>query len=82
MEKTPKDSSDCVKKLTNLNIKVVANIIKPTQTHIYREKYTGCVIKSLEHLRNEKKSPCPLFRPRTDRECPQKPNPSLVRQSL
>ncbi len=28
-----------------------ANIIKPTQTRIYREKYTFCIVKSLEHLK-------------------------------
>jgi hypothetical protein len=27
---------------------------KPTQTGIYREKYTFCIIKSLEHLNNLK----------------------------
>jgi hypothetical protein len=31
-----------------------ANIIKPTQTRINGEKYTFCVIKSLEYLKNLK----------------------------
>ncbi len=47
---------------------------KPTQTRINREKYTFCVMKSLEHLK--KNWPRPLFGPRTDHACPQKPNPS------
>ncbi len=42
----------CVKNLTYLKIEVEANVIKPTQTRINREKYTFCVIKSLEHLKN------------------------------
>jgi hypothetical protein len=29
-----------------------ANIIRPTQTRINHEKYTFCVIKSLEHLKS------------------------------
>ncbi len=31
-----------------------ANIVKPTQTPINREKYTFCLIKSLEHQKNLK----------------------------
>ncbi len=31
-----------------------ANIIKPTQSRINSEKYTFCIIKSLEHLINLK----------------------------
>ncbi len=42
----------CVKKLTYLRIEVGANIVKPTQTRINREKYTFCVIKSLKLLKN------------------------------
>jgi hypothetical protein len=30
------------------------NIIKPTQTFINRHKYTFCVKKALEHLKNSK----------------------------
>ncbi len=40
------------------------------------EKYTFCVIKSLEHLKNFKKGPRPLFRRKTNHVCNQKPNPS------
>jgi hypothetical protein len=34
------------------------------------------IIKSLQHLKNLKKWPRPLFRPRTNHTCHQKPNPS------
>ncbi len=37
-----------------------SNSIKPTQTRMYREKYTYCIIKSTEHLKNLKtvRVPC------------------------
>jgi hypothetical protein len=38
-----------------------SNVIKPKQTHIYREKYTFCVIKSLEHLKNVKTGRVPYL---------------------
>ncbi len=47
----------CVKKLTYLRIEVGANIIKPTQTRINRDKYTFCVIKSLEHIKKTRGVP-------------------------
>jgi hypothetical protein len=37
-----------------------ANIIKPTQTRIKREKYTFCVIKSLEQLKSLKLAASPI----------------------
>ncbi len=43
---------------------------------------TLCVIKSLEHLKKFKKWPCPLFRPRTNYTCYQKPNPSREKVHL
>jgi hypothetical protein len=63
------------KKQVNLDLVHGANIIKPTQTHINREKYTFCVIKSLEQLNKFKNWLCPLLRPRSDHACPQKQNP-------
>jgi hypothetical protein len=54
-----------------------ANIIKPAQTRNYREKYTFCVIKSLEHLKNFKTGRIPfLVLELHDHACHQKPNPS------
>jgi hypothetical protein len=41
----------------------------PTQTRINREKYTFYIIESLEHLKNLKNWPRPLFRLRTDHAC-------------
>jgi hypothetical protein len=46
------------------------------QTRINSKKYTFCGIKSLEHLKHLKTGRVPLFRPRTDHACAQKPNPS------
>ncbi len=42
------------KKQGNLGKVHAAIIVKPTQTRINREKYTFCIIKSLEHLKNLK----------------------------
>jgi hypothetical protein len=47
----PEEMSQTVltnKKQENLDKVHASNIIKPTQTHIDRGKYTFCVIKSLE----------------------------------
>jgi hypothetical protein len=52
-----------------------------TKTRINRQKYTFCNIKSLEHLKLTK-LPCPLFGPKTNHTCHQKPNPSLVKHPL
>jgi hypothetical protein len=50
----------------------------PTQTRINREKYTFCVIKSLEHLINLKTGRRPHLglELTSDHACHQKPNPS------
>ncbi len=40
------------------------------------EKYTFCNIKSLKHIKNVKKWPPPLFRPKTNHTCHKKPNPT------
>ncbi len=42
------------KKQGNLDWVHTANIIKPTEARINREKYAFCVMKSLEHLKNLK----------------------------
>ncbi len=67
----------------NLDLEHAANLIKPTQTRINRQKYTFCVIKSLEHLKNVQNCPRPLFRPGTDHTCHQiQIKIHLVKQSL
>ncbi len=49
------------KKQGNLDQVHAANIIKSTQTRINREKYTFCVIKSLELLKNLKTGRVPYL---------------------
>ncbi len=46
-------------KLGNLDYVHTANIVKPPQTRINREKYTFCAKKSLEHLKNLKSGRLP-----------------------
>jgi hypothetical protein len=48
----------------------------PIQTRIYREKYTFCIIKSLEHLKNLKTGRVPYLGLELAHACLQKPNPS------
>jgi hypothetical protein len=49
------------KKQGNLEKVHAANIIKPKQTHINRMKYTFCVLKPLEQLKNLKTGRAPYF---------------------
>jgi hypothetical protein len=64
------------KKQGNLDYVHAAYIIKPTQTRIYREKYTFCIMKSLEHLKNLKTGRVPYLGLELTHACHQKPNPS------
>ncbi len=52
------------KKQGNLDQVHTANIIKPMQSRINRDKYTFCVIKSLGAPKKFKNWPRPLFMPR------------------
>jgi hypothetical protein len=64
------------KKRGNLEYEHDTNIIKPTYTLIDCEKYTFCVKKIIGAPKKFKKWHRPLFRPRTNHTCHQKPNRS------